>query len=422
MLYSEEPAYSQSLGDGLTLRTAADERDVERVAAFNGIVHGPGVASMVSNLFIHHPSTRARDLVFVEDGRSDQVVSSICLIPWSWRYEGIEIPAGEMAIVGTLEAYRRRGLIRAQVAYFERRLLERGCLLSHIQGIPYYYRQFGYEYALPLEGGFHLGLHMIPEPVGAAFRIRAATLDDLPALMRLYDVAANDLAIHCVRSEAIWRYLLVHTSGTETECENWLLEDADGQVAGYARLPAHHFGEELAVSEVSDLGFDAALTMLNHFKKLATERGKPGIRLNLPSGSALVRLARSLGAQDLGTYAWQLRVPSPVALLRELAPVLDRRIAGSPFAGMTRDVPLNLYRETILLRWVAGKLTDVTDLGFSDFGDIHIPPLQLVPLMMGYRTVADLRAAFPDVRVAPAWRLLVDVLFPRVTSFIYTIY
>jgi predicted N-acetyltransferase YhbS len=422
MLDATETPYRQPLGDGLWLRTAADRRDVERVAEFNGAIHGPGVAPMTHNLFIHHPHTRGKDLVFIEEEHDHQIVSSLCLIPWTWRYEGVAIPAGEMGIVGTLESHRGRGLVRAQVDYFKRRLHERGCLLSPIQGIPYFYRQFGHEYALPLEGGLRLEIRHVPDPPDAPFTFRLATGDDLPALLRHYDEAAKDLAIHAVRDTATWRYLLAHTDGTETECENWIIQDADGHVAGTMRLPKHHFGQELVVGEVSRLGFEAALAVLHHLKTLAVARDKPGIRLNLPAHCTLMRLARSLGAHDLGTYAWQIHVPDFAALLRALAPVLERRVARSPFAGLSRDVRLGLYRETILLRFVAGKLTEVANLSPTADEAIRLPPLQFVPLVLGYRTWEELRAARLDVSVAPTWRLLMETLFPRLASFIYSTY
>ena len=422
MANSEGTSYRQSLGDGLVLRTAADERDVERVAEFNGTVHEPGVASMTRHLFFHHPNIQWEDLIFVEDERSGQVVSSLCLIPWTWRYETVNIPAGEMGIVGTLEAFRRRGLIRAQVDTLKRRLRQRGCLLSHIQGIPYYYRQFGYEYALPLEGGLRLETRHVPDPPEKPFEFHPVTIDDLPILARLYDEATRDLAISTVRDKATWQYLLTHARGTQTEQDAWLIHDAHGGVVGYMCVPLHHFGQELVVSEVSRLGFEAALAVLNHAKELATEHDRPGIRLNLPANCTLMCLARSLGAHDLGTYAWQIHVPDTAALLRALTPVLERRIAESPFAGMTREVRLNLYRETIALRFETGSLTEVANLGSGGDGMASFPPPQFIPLVLGHRTVEELHQSHPDVHVAPAWRLLVDTLFPKAASFIYTIY
>jgi len=422
MANSKGTSCRKPLGDGLVLRTAAEERDVERVAEFNRTIHEPGVDSMTRHLFLHHPNTQWEDLVFVEDEQSGQVVSSLCLIPWTWRYETVNIPAGEMGIVGTHQAYRRRGLIRAQVGILKRRLRQRGCLLSHIQGIPYYYRQFGYEYALPLEGGLRLETRHVPDPPEKPFEFRPVTIDDLPTLTRLYDEAAQDLTISTLRDTATWQYLLPHAQGTETERDAWLIHDAHGRAVGYMCVPQHHFGQELVISEVSRLGFEAALAALDYARNLATERDRPGIRLNLPANCTLMRLARSLGAHDLGTYAWQIHVPDIAALLRALTPVLERRITQSPFAGMTQEVRLNLYRETIALRFETGSLTEVANLAPVGEGMASLPPLQFIPLVLGHRTVEELRQSYPDVHIAPAWRLLIDTLFPKVPSFIYTIY
>ncbi|RPI27073.1 MAG: hypothetical protein EHM70_18245, partial [Chloroflexota bacterium] len=102
MLNPSDPTYQQPLGDGLTLRTAACPQDVERVAVFNGLIHGPEVAVMTRNLLFRHSNLRGPDLIFVDDEQG-QVVSSIMLIPWTWQYEDVLLPSAEMGVVGTLE-------------------------------------------------------------------------------------------------------------------------------------------------------------------------------------------------------------------------------------------------------------------------------------------------------------------------------
>jgi hypothetical protein len=154
------------------VRAATGPEDVERVAALSGAIHGPGVAELTRALFLRHPNVELADLFFVEHVPSQQIVSTLCLIPWVLCIEGVGVRAGEMGIVGTLEPYRKRGLVRAQVKRFNRRLNERGCLVSHIQGIPYFYRQFGYEYALPLEGGLRLEMCDIPAEEAQTYRRR----------------------------------------------------------------------------------------------------------------------------------------------------------------------------------------------------------------------------------------------------------
>ncbi len=411
----------QTLPDGLVMRSARDESDLQAVAELHSTVHGPGVGVLARDLFVRHPDTRPADLIFVEDEQGC-IVSSLCLIPWDWRYSGVALPVGEQAIVATREDYRGRGLIRAQEDHFKRRLVARGCLLSHVEGIPYFYRQFGYEYALPLEGGLKLELGQVPEPFGEAPAFRLAGPDDVPVLQRLYDAAAQELAIHVARSRAVWRYLLETVAGSEAACETWLIERGGEGVVGYLRLPQHHFGEELAVNEVSLLDYASATAALAHLKSLAEARHTPGIRLNLPAGCTLMRLAQSLGARDLGTYAWQIYVPDVPALLRALIPVFEQRIGNSPFAGLTLDVSISFYREASLLSFEAGRLVDVKAAGQTDDCQLRCPPRAFVPLLLGHRSIDEQASAYPDLVVARRWRLLVDTLFPKVSGFLYSPY
>jgi hypothetical protein len=418
---NQKPPLVQTLSDGLILRTARDEADIERLAQFNGLIHSPDLIPTVRGLATHYPGMDYADWAFVEDEKTGEVISSLCLIPWMLRYGRVDLRVGEMGLVGTLEAYRRRGLVRIQIDYFKQRLAERGCHLSLIQGIPYYYRQFGYEYALPLEGGLRLTGRELPNLAIPDFSFRRATVDDLTILQRLYNEAAADVAISVVRDEIGWRYQLQHPQATERIPEFWLVLDAQGEIAGYFMLPEHHFGEELTIGEVSRLSFGATLAVLRRCREIAAERNLPGIRLNLPANSAISQLARAVGAYDMGTYSWQIHVVDFADLLRAIAPVLEDRLAASPFAGMTRDVQIAFFRDSVILRFVDGKITEVAAGGPAE-GAINFPPLTIIPLIFGQRTIADLRAAYPDVNAGGIWRLLMETLFPQTPAFLYSGY
>jgi predicted N-acetyltransferase YhbS len=417
--------YSKALPDGLALKSIAGERDVERVAAFHDEIRDWEVADTVRELILRHPNTRPEHWLYVEDEEAGQVVSSLCLIPWTWSYEGVELKAGEMAIVGTLPAYRHRGLVRALVERFDELLREGGCDLSHVQGIPYFYRQFGYEYALPLKGGWRLELHQVgdpPEDDPPPYTYRLATRDDIPALARLYDEASRELSIHTVRDEEEWRYLLGPSTGTDQAAETWLLVDESGQAVSYFRVPTHDFGNGLVVREVSRMDAGMALAALRALKTWCVEREQPYIHLNLPQGSTLIQVARALGAHDEGRYPWQIRLVDVARLLRKLAPVFERRLAASSLAGLSRTVCLNLYREAFELRFERGRLAAVEALGFREGGQIRLPPSLLAPLLLGYQSRQELAQTYPDVLAWGEDQLLVDVLFPKVEAYIYSIY
>ncbi|MFN2155222.1 MAG: GNAT family N-acetyltransferase, partial [Anaerolineae bacterium] len=226
MLTQTTPYYKE-LSNGLIMRSVADEADVQRLAAFNGDIHGPGVAGMTRELILNHPDTRPEHWLYVEEPGGKEIVSSLCLIPWTLHYEEVSLRAGEMGIVGTREDYRHHGLVRAQAARHAELLQEGGYHLSHIQGIPYFYRQFGYEYALPLEGGWRVELDTVGETVEEeSHAVRLASSDDIPVLRRLYEQATAHLTVHSARSEGVWRYLLGPSTRTEMATETWLvLED-----------------------------------------------------------------------------------------------------------------------------------------------------------------------------------------------------
>ncbi|MEM3459050.1 MAG: GNAT family N-acetyltransferase [Candidatus Bathyarchaeia archaeon] len=88
----------------------------------------------------------------------DKIVATLNLISVEWSIGGIPLQVAEMGQVATLAEYRHRGLQRRLVEEFHKQAAEQGYDLCAIEGIPYFYRQFGYEYALPLLEETKLGV------------------------------------------------------------------------------------------------------------------------------------------------------------------------------------------------------------------------------------------------------------------------
>ena len=170
------------------------------------------------------------------------------------------------------------------------------------------------------------------------------------------------------------------------------------------------------MSEVSALAYAAALAALHWLVAQAHARQLPGVRLNIAASSSLAQLARSLGARDLGTYAWQVHIPDAAALLRALAPMLDAHLAASPFCRWTGEVEIDLFTGGVALAIVDGRVAGAEPVT-TPAGDLRLHPDALV---LGWRTLDELHAAYPDNYVANRWRLLVETLFPRMEGFIYS--
>lgn len=426
MLHTTKP-FREVLENELILKSVSTEDDIEHLATFNATIHDDELLDgMTRTLIVHHPSTHPQEWLFVEDPANGKIVSALCLIPWTLRYETVQLKAAEMAIVGTLPEYRHRGLIRMLNNRYKQLLDVGGYDLSHIQGIPYYYKQFGYEYALPLEGGWELGLHKIPDEVPSSaqgYTFQKATVADISLLDQLYNTAMSKLDISTLRDDAIWHYLIQQEANLQGIQETWLVQDKNQKSLGYVRIAKEGFGQGLIVDEASDFSHPATIAVLQWLKHIAIEREKPYIRLSMTECCPLISTARAWGAQLEGIYAWQIKFPDPARLLRHISPVLEQRVANSPFAEITQSVILNLYRQAYELIFENGHITAVNAVGFyDDATDIRIPPMQLIPLVLGYRSREELQAVYSDFSIKGQSQYLLDVLFPKMKSFLHLIY
>ena len=136
----------RDLGDSLIMRRATPE-DTEALAAFNAHVHSDQgwdtpdehfrvwIRDLMTN---PPPGFRPDDFTVVENTTSGEIVSSMNLIPQTWRYADIEIPVGRPELVGTHPNYRRRGLVRAQFEIVHQWSTTYGHVMQAITCIPWY--------------------------------------------------------------------------------------------------------------------------------------------------------------------------------------------------------------------------------------------------------------------------------------------
>src|SRR5712691_1828940 len=152
----------RDLGNGLLLRWS-EANDTEELVYLTGIVFRDGAdeppntraENLVRELMSgRQPLMGPRDFIVIEDTRRTEHRMVACTCFWSqtWEYEGIRFGFGRPEIVGTDPDYRNRGLVRSMFEEIHARSEAEGHLAQGITGIRYFYRQFGYEYALDLGG------------------------------------------------------------------------------------------------------------------------------------------------------------------------------------------------------------------------------------------------------------------------------
>ena len=439
------------VGNGLVMRWSTAE-DTERIAKLHGMVHrdaaedSPNVLAMrVIRRLMHgdHPLMGSQDFAVIEDTsrEGNPIVACTCLWKHTWTYEGIPFGVGRPEMVATDPAYRHRGLVRALFEMVHERSEAEGDIAQAITGISYFYRQFGYEYALELEDRRTTPIALIPkakEDTPEPFLLRDATVADIPEIAALY----NRHRARSVVSERIIRKQWLY------EIERWKahphlgrafhfqkITDTVGQTMGFVALDANRRSKELGVwlLEFAE-GVNVQAVMPSILRGLHAYG--LGMELVKPDAPPLREIAFYLGTthpiyEVLGNelirameppYAWYVRVKNLPAFLLHIASVLEKRLVASPVVGYSGDITLDFYRGGLRMVFEEGRLTGAEPWQTPLYGSHAsggFPPLVFLQLLFGHRSIEALRQAFPDVWVSEEARPILKVLFPTRPSFVF---
>ncbi|MBT4500905.1 MAG: GNAT family N-acetyltransferase [Gemmatimonadetes bacterium] len=415
-----------ALDEKYTIRRAESDDDGQRLnELFSAVFHPSDVGTLAETIFRHFPRMKREYWFIAEEKETQTIVSGFSLLPWTLELEGLELKVAEMGIVGTLEEHRKRGLMKRLNQEFDRTLAGEEFDLSIIQGIPGFYHQFGFHYSIPLENHINIPFHLLPDELEEeSYTFRLANVEDIPFLIEEDSAYRKSFSLSSLRDEAVWRYMLTESGQTEYGSEFWIGERKDGGERFYCRIPKDGFGNGLIVSEISeDIGHDALNHLFFFCKQKALERDKPYIRLNLHNESTVGKIAIAMGAPEGKPYAWQIKIPDKARYLKKIAPVLEKRMAQSPFPLFSEAIRLDFFRSSIDLTWEKGKLASV-EPGEGDCPNtFSMTEEWFSALALGHRSWRELRHIQPSIfPSSEKTALLIETLFPTCKSWIHEQY
>jgi predicted N-acetyltransferase YhbS len=394
------------LPGGLLLR-ACRPGDLEQVGALLA-ERGDPTDAEDQRLVAEDPDTGFGATAVVLDG--DRVVSTATLLPETVRVADVVLPAGQVELVATDPAYEGRGLVRALMGWAHERSAASGDLLQVMIGIPYFYRLFGYEYAIDIPAARPVRDLPRPEP-----GLRRATPADIPVLAHLQDAAQTAADVAMPHSPARLRWLVAHAATT-----TWVLE-RDGAAVASVRVPEPD--ADVLVAEPTAVDAAAAESLLAGVAHLAAGRG---IRVtDRPASVPGTTWAGRLDAGSDEAQQYYVRIPDPGALLEALRPVLSRRFTGSGVDRGGRDVVISTYGASWRLPVTDEGLGPVRAGGREQapgsVGGAGVAPDQLGALLLGPHGMHGLTRRRPDVYPGRDPELY-EALFPPLTADLLTYY
>lgn len=445
MKTTSHPLFIASLRDKLILRRSC-RADAEALASFNAKMHsddGPEepddqIAALTLDLMGgKHPTFGEHDFTVVEDPTSGEIVSCSALIPQQWSYEGIPFGVGRLELIATDPRYRCKGLVREQINILHEWSRDRGFLVQMIVGIPNFYRQFGYEMALPYAGGRGAYAPQIPsldEGEAEAFTFRCATRDDLPLLEKGYRQMTGRSMVNVERTPEIWRYEMEDIRERNVERMQFMMvENRDRKAVGFL---AHRTAIDNGVLRLilfemfPGEGYQGLRgPVLRYLWKTGQEMAKAeggtcsGVFASLPLDHPFFSIAAEWMPRSRQPYALYIRVPDLSAFLRTLIPALEKRLAGSMMSGYSGDLVISRYRDASRLVFKDGRIEKIEGLALSENseGDARFPGDTFLQVLFGFRSMDEVKYMWPDCGWNPETKALVEILFPKKPSYLWLV-
>ena len=405
----------QDLGDGLVMRAAvtADKKAIQDTVEKT---FGKEVGPIVEKLFTYHPDFPVSDHFLIMDTRKNQVVSYFCLSRTICVLNGTEIPVGAMEVVCTLPEYRHRGFIRRLNELFEQRVEEYQLPLLVIIGIPNFYRNFGYEYALTFNGTVTVPTEVIPElkkgeeePV----LVEEITEQTFNQYLRAREHHNSYLDFYRKLTPAEYAYLTHGKLGDDSAYRFFILKEGTSVVGSFMLSIGWGF------IEVNELWVDnlAHIPCLLRFLKDLAKRRRLPIRLYQPSRPALKPVLEGWTRSKFGRpYAWMIRIPSVKRFLDVITPVLNLRLAKSDFRKISDSVRISWYKAAIEIILKNGKVREIKEIPVKEITEVDasVPFPVIYQLFMGYQTIEELQEIYPDAGGRAVKLTLIQTLFPKI--------
>ena len=462
------PPLPRDIAPNLVMRRARAE-DIAALVDFQSRVHSdagwntpdPAVAALVSDLLegpVRHPGVTPESFTVVEDTQDGSLVSAVEIVSQTWNYGGIPFDVGRLELIGTHPAYRNQGLARQQIEEQHRWSQAAGHHAQVIVGIPYFYRQFGYEMAMPVGGGrngFEPNVPVLSENEIELFAVRDAVENDLPFIASLYNRAANRAPIWGVRSMDEWRYELNGRRGLNANRKGLrvIVTNDHEERVGYLVVPPGIVMPGISMPGMVTPGLGGSQQIPIRYLALGYELSPghtwyevtpsvirwlwaEGQRLAESSGGRMASFGLHLGVEHPAyeivesrlpvkqePHAFYVRVPNLPGFLNHISQVLDERLAASSMAGYTGELKISFYQSGITLSFLRGKLTARPYIPSPKTWTVAaFPGLSFLQLVFGYRSMEELIAASPDAHVdSDESRAILRALFPKKATNIWSL-
>ncbi len=399
-----------------TLRIVNSVEEIEKFAEFNELIHEDNLKAYILRLYDDYPYKDDIYWIYITDNETNEIISSLALLPLVWNFAGIAFKIAEMGFVGTLKEYRAQGLFGILNSYYENILEEQEYTFSVLRGIPNFYRAYGYEFALPLNAGYMIPVSNIPASTDDNIKIRKSVQSDLNYIKKSYNEIFDQLYVATKFDKKSFSFRMMNETCNLNNSITYIIEE-NKKSHGFFTIGSIINEDQADLIMGSQLTNNQMIKVLNFIKNY--NRGSvEEFRINVIEDSDFSDFIKSLGGYVIKPWEWQIKLLSFEKFLINIKKEFENRIEKSMFKGLTKDITISNYRQIIKLEFLDGELKEiksVTEYPNSSC-DLRIPKTFMIKLLLSHKTVAEINNVITDALVKKESELLISNLFPKLLS------
>jgi len=415
-----EKGYRSEINDQFSIHIAEDtEEELKAIINLNMVVHQEEILeAFIRRISLKHPRKNEILWFYIKDNKKNKLVSSICLTPLDWQIEDIALPICEMEFVGTLEEYRGKRFIKTLNDLYENVMEQNGYILSVIRGIPYYYRNLGYEYTSSLDDRIMISVSKIPQIDYKQITIRKADLRDLSFIESKYKEFHQNFYIYNRFDLECFKFKYFNEEFDSETRSTYVFEEA-GELKNYFSIGKSYDNQNYEII-CPDLTKRQMNMLLRFIINLGNYSKEDIMILSISEASLLFSYIKSLGGLPFSSYGWQVKIPNLKRFFQIIKKLIEERLEKTEFKGLKRTVAISNYQETFKLIFNNGKIEAIEvkkEYPSAQNTDLRIPGALLFKLLLGDRTIKEINYIIKDALVSNSSKSLIETMFPKKLSF-----
>ena len=396
--------------------------DKERYLSFNKLVFdNERLEDELEKLMYRNPFSKLEEDCFYieEDG---QIVSSLILTKKNAKVGRTKFKVGEYDIVGTDPNYRGKGYCRELMEYSFEVMKKNDIFLCRLIGIPDFYQQFGFEYAVPAY--FYNYVNIKKDKIKNCKRVysveKISEFSDeiLTKMIEIFQNETSDNFGSESRSVDYFRYMIEEK--TFEKGSIWYGVYNKDDLMGYAWIKTNE--NMIVIKEVVILDDIGSESLCSKIFEMISDKEMTDIGIRIPLNNSFAKFVYSKGAtfscnNELfeGTWGEMYKILDLKKALIGILDILNDRLNKSKYNDFEGCLSIVCGCDKATLTIENGKIRITEEDGI----EIAISMGNFTSVYTGYKPMEyyDNDISYPSNQI----KLLFGTLFPKGHPYIWTL-